>query len=76
MFDAAHDHAPIVEAVAGRRVEAIVLTHGHNDHINSAVALRETKSTRRSCCTPATGCCGTWSTPTPNPIGIWKTGLP
>ena len=41
VFDAAHDHAPIVDAVAGRRVEAIVLTHGHNDHINSAVALRD-----------------------------------
>lgn len=41
VLDASHDHTPIVEAVAGRRVEAIVLTHGHNDHINSAVALRE-----------------------------------
>ena len=41
VFDAAHDHTPIVDAVAGRRVEAIVLTHGHNDHIDSAVALRD-----------------------------------
>lgn len=41
VFDAAHDHAPIVAAVAGRRVVAIVLTHGHNDHINAAVALRD-----------------------------------
>ena len=41
VIDAGHDHAPIVEAVAGRRVTSIVLTHGHNDHINSAVALRE-----------------------------------
>ena len=41
VFDASHDHAPIVDAVAGRRVEAIVLTHGHNDHINSAVELRD-----------------------------------
>jgi glyoxylase-like metal-dependent hydrolase (beta-lactamase superfamily II) len=40
VFDAAHDHHPIVDAVAGRRVRAIVLTHGHNDHINAAVALR------------------------------------
>ena len=41
IFDAAHDHQPIVQAVNGRRVAAIVLTHGHNDHINAAVALRE-----------------------------------
>ena len=41
IFDAAHDHQPIVEAVNGRRVTAIVCTHGHNDHINAAVALRE-----------------------------------
>ncbi len=41
IFDAAHDHRPIVEAVAGRQVNAIVCTHGHNDHINAAVALRE-----------------------------------
>ncbi|NND74011.1 MAG: MBL fold metallo-hydrolase [Ilumatobacter sp.] len=40
VFDAAHDHAPIVAAVNGRRVAAIVLTHGHNDHINAAVQLR------------------------------------
>ncbi len=41
VFDAAHDAAPIVEAVNGRRVRAIVLTHGHNDHINAAVPLRD-----------------------------------
>ena len=41
VFDAAHDHKPIVDAVNGRRVKAIVLTHGHNDHINAAVALRD-----------------------------------
>jgi glyoxylase-like metal-dependent hydrolase (beta-lactamase superfamily II) len=41
VFDAAHDAAPIVQAVNGRRVKAIVLTHGHNDHINAAVPLRE-----------------------------------
>ena len=41
VFDAAHDHTPIVAAVGGRHVRAIVLTHGHNDHINAAVALRD-----------------------------------
>ncbi len=41
IFDAAHDHRPIVEAVDGRHVTAIVCTHGHNDHINAAVALRD-----------------------------------
>ena len=41
VFDAAHDHEPIVAAVNGRRVAAIVLTHGHNDHINAAVPLRD-----------------------------------
>jgi glyoxylase-like metal-dependent hydrolase (beta-lactamase superfamily II) len=41
VFDAAHDHQPIVDAVNGRHVAAIVLTHGHNDHINAAVPLRD-----------------------------------
>ncbi len=41
VIDAAHDAAPIVEAIGGRTVTAIVLTHGHNDHITAAPALRE-----------------------------------
>jgi glyoxylase-like metal-dependent hydrolase (beta-lactamase superfamily II) len=41
VVDAAHDHRPIVDAVDGRRVTAIALTHGHNDHINAAVDLAE-----------------------------------
>ncbi|HEY8527178.1 MAG TPA: MBL fold metallo-hydrolase [Acidimicrobiales bacterium] len=41
VIDAAHDARPIVEAVHGRRVRAIALTHGHNDHINAAAALQE-----------------------------------
>ena len=40
VIDAAHDAAPIAAAVGGRRVRAIALTHGHNDHINAAVALQ------------------------------------
>jgi len=39
IIDAAHQHEPIIEAVAGRTVVAIVCTHGHNDHINAAVPL-------------------------------------
>ncbi len=39
IFDAAHDHRPILDGVAGRTVKAIICTHGHNDHINAAVEL-------------------------------------
>lgn len=39
VVDAAHEAAPIVEAVGDRAVTAIVCTHGHNDHINAAVDL-------------------------------------
>lgn len=41
VFDAAHDHEAIVQGINGRAVKAIVLTHGHNDHINAAVPLRD-----------------------------------
>jgi glyoxylase-like metal-dependent hydrolase (beta-lactamase superfamily II) len=41
VVDAAHDHRPILAGVGGRRVKAIVCTHGHNDHINAAAALAE-----------------------------------
>jgi len=41
VVDAAHDAEPILEAVAGRRVEAIVLTHGHDDHIKVADRVHE-----------------------------------
>jgi glyoxylase-like metal-dependent hydrolase (beta-lactamase superfamily II) len=41
VIDAAHDAAPIAAAVGGRRVVAIVCTHGHNDHVNAAVALAD-----------------------------------
>ncbi|MGP7997994.1 MAG: MBL fold metallo-hydrolase [Streptosporangiaceae bacterium] len=36
VIDAAHDPAAILDAVGGRRLSAIVCTHGHNDHINAA----------------------------------------
>lgn len=41
IIDAAHDAAPILEAVAGRAVTAILLTHGHDDHIRVAGDLHE-----------------------------------
>ncbi len=41
VVDAAHDHEAIVRGVAGRRVRAVVCTHGHNDHINAAVPLAD-----------------------------------
>ncbi len=41
VVDAAHDHEPILEGIRGRRVLAVICTHGHNDHINAAVALGE-----------------------------------
>ncbi|MET9437118.1 MBL fold metallo-hydrolase [Streptomyces sp. NPDC006551] len=41
IVDAAHDAPAILAAVAGRRVTAVVGTHGHDDHIGAAAALAE-----------------------------------
>ncbi len=41
VIDAPHDAGPIVEAVGDRSVVAIICTHGHNDHVNAAVALSD-----------------------------------
>ena len=35
VIDAAHDAAPILAAAAGRKVIAVLLTHGHDDHIGA-----------------------------------------
>ncbi|MCU0274336.1 MAG: MBL fold metallo-hydrolase [Acidimicrobiales bacterium] len=41
VVDAAHDHRPILAGIGGRKVKAVICTHGHNDHINAAAALAE-----------------------------------
>jgi glyoxylase-like metal-dependent hydrolase (beta-lactamase superfamily II) len=39
VVDAAHDADPIIDAVGGRKVVAVVCTHGHNDHVTVAPQL-------------------------------------
>lgn len=41
VVDAADDHRPILDAVAGRTVLGIVCSHAHNDHINAAAELSD-----------------------------------
>ncbi|MDQ3897854.1 MAG: MBL fold metallo-hydrolase [Actinomycetota bacterium] len=41
VIDAPHDARPILDAIGGRRLDGILCTHGHNDHINAAVDLAE-----------------------------------
>ena len=41
VIDAAHHAAPIVDAIAGRRVVCLCCTHGHNDHINAAAEVAD-----------------------------------
>jgi len=39
VVDAAHSADPIIDSVAGRRVVAVVCTHGHDDHVTVAPEL-------------------------------------
>lgn len=41
VIDAAHDADAIVAAIGGRRVRAVLCTHGHNDHVNAAIAVAD-----------------------------------
>ena len=41
IIDPAHDPAAVVQAVDGRRVVAVLLTHGHDDHIRAVRAVAE-----------------------------------
>ena len=41
IVDAAHKSQPIIDAVGGRNVVAVICTHGHNDHITVAPELGE-----------------------------------
>ncbi|MBJ8345045.1 MBL fold metallo-hydrolase [Antrihabitans sp. YC2-6] len=41
IIDAAHTAQPIIDAVGGRRVKAVLCTHAHNDHITVAPELAD-----------------------------------
>lgn len=41
IVDSGHESTPIIDAVAGRTVEMVICTHGHNDHIDTAGAVAD-----------------------------------
>lgn len=50
VIDAGHDVAAVVDAVAGRTVVALLLTHGHDDHVRLAPALADELNTTMLLC--------------------------
>jgi glyoxylase-like metal-dependent hydrolase (beta-lactamase superfamily II) len=42
IVDAAHTADRIVDAVAGRNIVAVIVTHGHDDHVTVALELAST----------------------------------
>ncbi|MDQ2851860.1 MAG: MBL fold metallo-hydrolase [Actinomycetota bacterium] len=40
VVDPGHESGPILEAVSGRRIEGILCTHAHNDHIDAAAGIK------------------------------------
>ncbi|HIW96323.1 MAG TPA: MBL fold metallo-hydrolase [Candidatus Corynebacterium gallistercoris] len=46
IVDAAHDAAPIIEAVGNREVRGVLCSHAHNDHITVAPELARELDTR------------------------------
>jgi S-(hydroxymethyl)mycothiol dehydrogenase len=65
---------PIVERDQRPPGAAIVLTHGHNDHINAAVRLRDAVDAPIAAAPRRPRCCGTSCTPTAAPIAIVRRG--
>lgn len=41
VIDCAHEADKIIEGVGGRKVVALLCTHGHNDHVNASDAVKE-----------------------------------
>ena len=53
VIDPAHNAAQVAEAVAGRTVTAVLLTHGHNDHISASRAFASLVGSPRILLNPA-----------------------